>query len=93
MTDRFRQPKGRNDVLSLLNVAIGGLNLTKEATTVTLAKTVRSPLSAFFSLSFKWVSSQITSADYWLMCDAGLDGLQSGLRRNRVYLRRHLRSP
>jgi len=39
MTGKSQRPKGRNSVLSSLDVAIGGLNLAKEATTVISAKT------------------------------------------------------
>jgi len=42
MTEFYRRPnwKERDSVLSSLNVAISGLNLTKEATSVIPAKTV-----------------------------------------------------
>jgi hypothetical protein len=40
MTDNSQQPKGRDSVLSSLNVAIDGLNLAKELSSVTPAKAV-----------------------------------------------------
>ena len=40
MTDNSQQQKGRNGVLSSLNVAIEGLNLAKELTSATPAKAV-----------------------------------------------------
>ena len=50
MTDRSKRPKGRNDVLSSLNVAIGGLNLAKEATVVTPAKTAFTSASVLLTM-------------------------------------------
>ena len=38
MTDKSQRPKGRDGVLSTLNVAIDGLNLAKEVARVTPAK-------------------------------------------------------
>ena len=38
MTDKSQQPKGRDGVLSALNVAIDSLNLAKEVASVTPAK-------------------------------------------------------
>ena len=38
MTDKSQQPKGRDGVLSTLNLAIDGLNLAKEVSSVTPAK-------------------------------------------------------
>ena len=38
MTDKSKRPKGRDGVLSLLNVAIDGLNLAKELSSVTPAQ-------------------------------------------------------
>ena len=35
MTDNSQQPKGRGGVLSALNLAINGLNLAKETTSIT----------------------------------------------------------
>ena len=40
MNTAFRQPKGRDGALSALNVAIEGLNLAKEISSVTPAKAV-----------------------------------------------------
>ena len=38
MTDKSQQPKGQDGVLSTLNLAIDGLNLAKEVSSVTPAK-------------------------------------------------------
>jgi len=38
MTDNSQRPKGRDSILFSLNVAIDGLNLAKEATSVLQAK-------------------------------------------------------
>jgi hypothetical protein len=38
MTDKLQRPKGQDDALSSLNVAIDALNLAKEASTITPAK-------------------------------------------------------
>ena len=38
MADKSQQPKGRDGVLSTLNLAIDGLNLAKEVSSVTPAK-------------------------------------------------------
>jgi len=40
MTDKSQQPKERDGVLSSLNVAIEGLNLAKELSSITPAKAV-----------------------------------------------------
>ena len=90
MTDKSQRLKGRNDILSSLNVAIGGLDLAKQATTVIPAKTVFTSASVLLTtirVSFLWRML----VDCWLMC-AGLDGLQSGLCRTWAHLLRRLRS-
>jgi hypothetical protein len=40
MADKSQRPKGRDGVLSSLNVAIDGLNLAKELSSITPAKAV-----------------------------------------------------
>ena len=40
MTDKSQQPKGRDGVLSTLDLAIDALNLAKEVSSVTPAKAV-----------------------------------------------------
>ena len=40
MTDKSQQPKGRDGVLSSMNMAIDGLNLAKELSSITPAKAV-----------------------------------------------------
>ena len=40
MTNKSQQPKGRDGILSPLNVAIDGLNLAKELSSATPAKAV-----------------------------------------------------
>ena len=50
MADNSQRPKGKDSVLSLLNVAIDGLNLAKEATNVTPAKTVFASASALLTM-------------------------------------------
>jgi len=50
MTGKSQRPKGRNRVLSSLDVAIGGLNLAKEATTVIPAKTAFTSASVLLAM-------------------------------------------
>jgi len=40
MADKPQQPQGRDGILSSLNMAIDGLNLTKEALSATPAKAI-----------------------------------------------------
>ena len=50
MTDKSPQPKGRDSVLSSLNVAIDGLNLAKELSSATPAKAVFGSVSVLLTM-------------------------------------------
>ena len=50
MTDKSQQPKGRDNVLSLLNVAIDILNLAKEVSSITPAKAVFGSVSVLLTM-------------------------------------------
>ena len=80
--------RGRNDVISSLNVAIDALNLAKEVTTVTSAKAAFTSAGVLLAM-IRVGSFRSESVDCRLTC-TGLGGLQSGLCRSRVNLRRCL---
>jgi len=50
MQAKTQQPKGRDGVISSLNIAIEGLNLAKEVSSVTPAKAVFGSASALLTL-------------------------------------------
>jgi hypothetical protein len=50
MTDNSQRPKGRDGVLSSLNVAIDGLNLAKELSSVTPATAVFGTVSVLLTM-------------------------------------------
>jgi len=92
MTDKSQRPKERDGVLSSLNVAIDGLNLAKEASSITPAKAIFSSVSVLLTM---------IRVSFLLFCDEmlqvhtqpGHDRQRTGLRRSRVVLRRYLQSP
>jgi len=50
MTDNFQRPKGRENALSALNVAIDGLNLAKELSSITPATAVFGSVSILLTM-------------------------------------------
>jgi hypothetical protein len=50
MADKHQRPKGRDGVLSSLNVAIDGLNLAKELSSITPAKAVFGSVSVLLTM-------------------------------------------
>ena len=50
MATKSKQPNGRNGALSLLNVAIDGLNLAKEISSATPAKAVFGSVSVLLAM-------------------------------------------
>ena len=92
MTDKSQRPKGRDGVLSLLNVAIDGLILAKELSSVTPAQAVFGSVSVLLTM---------IRVRFLLFCDEpfqvytqpGHDSQRTGLRRSRVILCRYLQSP
>ena len=50
MATKSKQPNGRNGTLSLLNVAIDGLNLAKEISSATPAKAVFGSVSVLLAM-------------------------------------------
>ena len=50
MADKSRRPKGRDGALSSLNVAIDGLNLAKELSSITPAKAVFGSVSVLLAM-------------------------------------------
>ena len=92
MADKSQRPRGRDAVLSSLNMAIDALNLAKELSSVTPAKAVFGTVTILLtmikvrSLLFR---DEIFPAHTW----PGHDGQRSGLRRRRAVLRRYLQGP
>ena len=91
MSTTSPQPKGRDDVLSSLGMAVGTLNRAEEATSVTSAKIAFASASLLLTM-IRVGFPPATLIDRWLMY-TGLDGLQSGLRRTGASLRRCLQNP
>ena len=92
MTDKSQRPKGRDGVLSSLNMAIDGLNLAKEVSSITPAKAIFGSVSILLTMirvSFLFCDSEVFRAH----AQSGRDGQRTGLRRARALLRRYLPSP
>jgi len=81
-----QRPKGRDRVLSALNVAIDVLNLAKEVSSITPAKAVFGSVSILLT---------VIRVRFVLFCyemfqvhtRSGLDGQRGGLRRARIVVR------
>lgn len=89
MTDKSQQPKEKDGVLSALNVVIDGLNLAKEAASVTPAKAVFGSVAvllAMIRVSFLHFRSK-TFQDH---TQPGHYGQRSRLCRSRAVLCRYL---
>ena len=79
MADGSKRPKGRDGVLSSLNVTIDGLNLAKELSSITPAKAVFGSVSILLTM---------IKVRFLLCCDEmfqvhtqpGYDGQRTGLR-------------
>ena len=50
MTDKSKRPKERDDILSLLDVTIDGLNLAKELSSITPVKVVFGSVSVLLTM-------------------------------------------
>ena len=92
MADNSQQPKGQDGLLSSLNVAIDGLNLAKEISSVTPAKAV------FGSVAILLAMIRVCSLLFYdEVCEvhtlAGHNGQRARLRRARAVLCRYLYSP
>ena len=89
MEAKSQRPKGRDGVLSSLNVAIEAMNLAKEVSSITPAKAVFGTVSVLLVmirvcslLSY----DEMTQVHAW----PGLDGQQIGPRRARIGVRQYL---
>lgn len=89
MTEKSQRPKGRDGILSSLNVAIDGLNLAKEISSITPATAVFGSVSIL--LTMIRVCPLLCCVEMSRIHDqSGHDGQQTGLRRARVVLCRYL---
>ena len=89
MQTESQRPKGKDQTISSLNVAIEGLNLAKELSSVTPAKAVfgsASILLTMIKVSFFLFYDDVTQTHAW----PGHHGQQAGLCRTRARLRRRM---
>ena len=78
MTDKSQLPKGREGVLSLLNVAINGLNLAKEASSTTPATAVFGSVAVILAM-IRVSFSPLFDGRYLVHTWPGHDGQRTGL--------------
>jgi hypothetical protein len=87
-----KQPKGRDGILSSLNVAIDAMNLAKDIIDIAPAKAAFGSVSALLAMirvrPFPFFDDRLQ-----VHTRPGLDGERAGLCRARVELRRYLQSP
>jgi len=79
MQAKSQQPKGRDGVISSLNIAIEGLNLAKEVSSVAPAKAVFGSASILLTLvkvCFVLFCDEVAQTHTW----PGHHGQQTGLR-------------
>jgi hypothetical protein len=92
MDANSQRPKGRDGVLSSLNMAIDVINLAKDIVDIAPAKGAFGSVSALLTMIrvcfFLFREDRLRVHVY-----LGLDGERAGLRRARVELRRYLQSP
>ena len=91
MATESQRPMGQDGALSSLNAAIDTLNLAKEASSLTPAKTVFASTSIL--LATIRVSFLPVHVGHWWLMYTGLNDQQSELRRAGASLRWRLRSP
>ena len=92
MSDNSQRPKGRDGALSMLNVAIDGLNLVKELSSVTPAKAVCGSVAVLLTM-IRVKFLPVFDEMFQVHVLSGHDGQRSGLCRPRVILCRYLSSP
>ena len=80
MTDKSQQPKGRDGVLSSLNMAIDGLNLAKEISSITPAKAVFGSVAILLTM-IKVCFFTFCVETVQVHTEPGHDGQRTGLRR------------
>ena len=91
MDAKIQRPKGRDGVLSTLNVAIKALALAKEVSSVTPAKIAFGTVSALLTMIRVRLLPRVdtSQADVYI----GFDAQPVGLCRARVGLRQRLHRP
>ena len=92
MATKHQRPKGRDAVLSSLNMAIDALNLAKELSSITPAKAVFGSVGILLTM-IKVRSLLFRDETFRAHAQPGHDGQRSGLRRRRAVLRRYLQGP
>jgi hypothetical protein len=91
MDANSQRPKGRDGVLSSLNMAIDAINFAKDIIDIAPAKAAFGSVSALLTMirvRFFLFRDELRVHMY-----PGLDDERAGLRRARVELRRYLQSP
>ena len=87
-----RPARRRNGTLSSLNAAIVAINLARDIICITPAKVAFGSVSALLTM-IRVGFFILCNDELWVHMYLGLDDERTGLRRNRVELRRYLRSP
>ena len=88
MDAKSRQPKGRDNTVSVLNVAIEALNLAKEASSITPAKAVFGTVSIVLTtIKVSFILFLVTGCRWQTEMHAGSHGQSDRLRRTWVGLR------
>ena len=93
MTTDPKQSKGRDGALSVLGIAIEGLNLAKEISSITPAKAVFGSASVILAMIKVRCFLLFYGNKLQLHVCPGLYGQRAGLHRSRVVLRRSVRCP
>ena len=93
MTTDPKRSKGRDGALSVLGIAIEGLNLAKEISSITPAKAVFGSASVILAMIKVRCFLLFYGNKLQLHVCPGLYGQRAGLHRSRVVLRRSVRCP
>lgn len=89
MQANFQRPKGRDGVLSTLNVTIEVLNLAKEICNITPAKAAFGSVIALLGM-IRVYFFLLSDHEHSVHASPGVDDQRTGLRGPRVVLRRRV---
>lgn len=85
MTDKPQQPKGQEGILSVLNVAIDGLNFTKDVVDIAPARAAFGSVAALLAM-IRVSPILLCGEAFQVHTYPGHDGQRTGLCRSRVVL-------
>jgi len=89
MDAKTQRPKDREGAISALNAAVEVLNIIKEVASVTPAKAAFGSVSVLLTM-IRVCLALLCSDGLQVHKSPGLDGQRTGVRRDRVALRRYL---